>query len=60
MNMNSIINMIMRQVVRRLIGKGVNAGFNQAGKMMNKRGGDDPRTAEMRDARRAVRDDNRA
>ena len=31
--MNQIINMIIRQVTRQLVNRGVKAGFNQAGKI---------------------------
>ena len=33
--MNAIINMIIRQVMRRLVNKGIDAGFNQASRMGN-------------------------
>ncbi|NRB05317.1 MAG: hypothetical protein HRU30_18850 [Rhodobacteraceae bacterium] len=36
MNMNSILNMIMRQIVRKFVSQGVNAGFKQAGKVMDR------------------------
>jgi hypothetical protein len=35
--MNQIINMIIRQVTRQLINRGVRAGFDQAGKMADRR-----------------------
>ncbi len=35
--MNQIINMVIRQVMRRLITKGVDVGFNQASKIGKRR-----------------------
>ena len=35
--MNRIINMVIRQIMRRLFNKGIDAGFNRAGRMGNRK-----------------------
>lgn len=38
MNANRIIDMVVRQVMRRLVNSGVNKGFDLAGRMTQKKG----------------------
>ena len=49
MNMNHIINMIIRQVMNRVIRKGIDTSMNAGSNMMNKRRSKQPPQGEIDD-----------
>ena len=60
--MDRIINMVIRQVTRKLVGQGVNAAMKAGGKAMKrrgKRGGEPPATLDFVEPRRRRHADER-